>query len=576
MQVFAPPGILSASVEPQKVRPGDTMLVSAHVSDQFGIMKEVTADMGGIETIKLDHAGKGLWQATWKVHSTGPRDYTTTIKATNLFGLLSFAKVEWSDPPATITVCAIGCNSLTIQGGIDTASAGDNVYVYNGTYTEQVYVNKTVNLTAQNVLNTTVLGGFNVTANGVTIQNFNISGGYSYTSASMAGIYITGNNTLVFNNTINNITGGTDGTAVGIYLSSSANNTLTSNNITSLTGGAGGSGGTGTGGSPSGIYLSSSTNNTISSNNITNLTGGTGGPGGPGGGGGSFSEGTASLKSLAFSFQAATPVLKILASVLYTLTGPQDITVSYPSSIPPSVPPIPGLAYSFLEIAPAFNSSRYLSQAQIDFRVNKTWYSKNDIAPGSTALLRYDGQSWRSLPTVRTGEDLVTYQFQSNTTSFSLFAITGAKMQKTAPTSATVLPTATTIAPAVPTPTTWAPASTPAIQPPSKSATPAILLLLIVSAMFLYGHYRSKPMRSSSDEVKRPAFFPSKPKPPPSGVTLKGIVTSHVRGNFEVFDGTKLIAVRFPGRKPRLGSRVLVVGTYHNNEYFSATSVEET
>ncbi len=97
MHIFSPPNILSASVEPQKVRPGDIMLVSVQVIDQFGI-REVTADMGGIETIHLGYTGEGLWQATWRVHSTGLTDYTTTIKATNIFGLSSYFEVTWSDP----------------------------------------------------------------------------------------------------------------------------------------------------------------------------------------------------------------------------------------------------------------------------------------------------------------------------------------------------------------------------------------------------------------------------------------------------------------------------------------------
>lgn len=41
---FSQPTIHSASVEPQKVRPGDIMLISAQVSDSPGI-REVTADM---------------------------------------------------------------------------------------------------------------------------------------------------------------------------------------------------------------------------------------------------------------------------------------------------------------------------------------------------------------------------------------------------------------------------------------------------------------------------------------------------------------------------------------------------
>jgi len=46
------PHITDAYVDPLKVRPGDTMLITTAVEDDYGITS-VTADMGGIELIKL-------------------------------------------------------------------------------------------------------------------------------------------------------------------------------------------------------------------------------------------------------------------------------------------------------------------------------------------------------------------------------------------------------------------------------------------------------------------------------------------------------------------------------------------
>jgi len=95
------PLIHHASVEPIKVLPGDTMTVTAEVSDPSGI-ESVTADMGGIETISLSLTRgsiyDGTWQGQWLVHDTTSRDYVTTIVATNSQGDSSTKDVLWSDP----------------------------------------------------------------------------------------------------------------------------------------------------------------------------------------------------------------------------------------------------------------------------------------------------------------------------------------------------------------------------------------------------------------------------------------------------------------------------------------------
>ena len=94
------PLIHHASVQPTKVHPGDTMTVTAEVSNPSGI-ESVTADMGGIETISLSLvAGSiehGTWQGQWLVHDTTTRDYVTTIVATNSLGKSSATDIVWSD-----------------------------------------------------------------------------------------------------------------------------------------------------------------------------------------------------------------------------------------------------------------------------------------------------------------------------------------------------------------------------------------------------------------------------------------------------------------------------------------------
>jgi hypothetical protein len=94
------PIIKNASVEPKDVQPGQTMLVTAEIEDVYGI-KEVKADMGGIETLTLElkegDVKKGVWQAEWLVHDTKTQEYVTKITATNTLGISSQIEVVWTD-----------------------------------------------------------------------------------------------------------------------------------------------------------------------------------------------------------------------------------------------------------------------------------------------------------------------------------------------------------------------------------------------------------------------------------------------------------------------------------------------
>lgn len=84
---------------------------------------------------------------------------------------------------STLIVNETGDNGAytIIQDAIDDASHGDTVFVYNGTYNENVIVNKTINLTGED-RNSTIIHGdgngdvINVTADWVNISGFTITG----------------------------------------------------------------------------------------------------------------------------------------------------------------------------------------------------------------------------------------------------------------------------------------------------------------------------------------------------------------------------------------------------------------
>lgn len=141
----------------------------------------------------------------------------------------------------------------TIQGAINAAIPGDTIYVHNGTYHENVVVNKTVSLIGENKSNTIIDGGgmgivVNVTSNNVVITKFTVRN---------SGHYFPNSGICVFHSNRTNITGNTmKSSCYGILLYYSNNNTVTGNTMINNSG--------------HGIVLHVSDDNTISANNLTN------------------------------------------------------------------------------------------------------------------------------------------------------------------------------------------------------------------------------------------------------------------------------------------------------------------
>ncbi len=152
-------------------------------------------------------------------------------------------------------------NYTTIQAAINNASNGDTVFVYNGTYFENIVVNKTINLIGENK-NTTIIDGggsgdvVSVTADWVNVSDFTIQNGGGY------GIYLFNIfNLRINNNDCSNILIEESGNHIisnntfsSIYLDGSSNNKITDNNCDY-------------------IEIWGSSNNFITSNNCSNGTG---------------------------------------------------------------------------------------------------------------------------------------------------------------------------------------------------------------------------------------------------------------------------------------------------------------
>jgi len=169
--------------------------------------------------------------------------------------LLSMLKMAFDTPlvkaePTTITVPD---DYPTIQEAINAANLGDTIYVLNGTYHENIVVNKTVSLVGED-RSTTIIDGSNsgtvvyISANNVHVSGFMIQ--YSGLDFDDNGIRIdSSSNSVISRNVIANNTW-------GIWLDQASSNAISENIIANS--------------SDSGIYLGASNNNVANENTITN------------------------------------------------------------------------------------------------------------------------------------------------------------------------------------------------------------------------------------------------------------------------------------------------------------------
>jgi len=148
---------------------------------------------------------------------------------------------------------AFNASGTPIQAAVDAASAGDAIFVWNGSYSENVDVDKRLTLEGEGADVVTVWAAganrsvFNVTANYVNISGFAVRGAID---DDMAGVYLDDVDycNIYENNVYRN--------SRGILLSGSSSNTLT-NNIADSN-------------NDDGIFMSFSSNNNIADNTVSN------------------------------------------------------------------------------------------------------------------------------------------------------------------------------------------------------------------------------------------------------------------------------------------------------------------
>ncbi len=150
-----------------------------------------------------------------------------------------------------VNTTGIGGAYTKIQDAINDSKDGDTVFVYNGTYTENVILNKTINLTGEDRDGTKIDGGGSGNVVYINVNWVNITG-FTITNGTYGMWLDSSSNNSIINNNIKSNRGLPAG--FGIVCDSSSNNIIT-NNIVSNNG--------------NGIVLGLSSNNIIEGNDIS-------------------------------------------------------------------------------------------------------------------------------------------------------------------------------------------------------------------------------------------------------------------------------------------------------------------
>jgi PGF-pre-PGF domain-containing protein len=100
---------------------------------------------------------------------------------------------------------------------------------------------------------------------------------------------------------------------------------------------------------------------------------------------------------------------------------------SKPSAAPNVTKPDEGVVLKYLEISQTNLADANISSVFINFQVEKSWVTANNIDVGTIALYRYVNSTWVKLQTKKINETSTYLYFQSISPGLSIFAIAGQK-----------------------------------------------------------------------------------------------------------------------------------------------------
>lgn len=153
--------------------------------------------------------------------------------------------------------------------------------------------------------------------------------------------------------------------------------------------------------------------------------------------------------------------------------------------------------YQYIEITKSNLANADIKKANINFKVAKSWLSKNGVGESDVALYRYADNTWNQLKTTKIGDDANNVLYQAETPGFSTFAIgtrtaPAEKPAEIAPTQPTA-PTGEVTAP-TPAPKAEEKVTVPEAPAPTKGrgTTVAVVIVAIVLAALLVGYWYKK------------------------------------------------------------------------------------
>lgn len=169
--------------------------------------------------------GEGTWQTNYTSSGTYSVEFTVSdgVEST----ATQVITITVTNAPATFYVGSSGYDYTNIYEAINDAADGDTIIVTDGTYTENLIVDKEVIIRSENGAESTIIvpglpfmSIVEITANNVTIDGFNTSG-----AISSNGIYVNGkSNCTILNNIVT-------GNNYGIFIAGSENTTINNNNV---------------------------------------------------------------------------------------------------------------------------------------------------------------------------------------------------------------------------------------------------------------------------------------------------------------------------------------------------------